>query len=135
MTENNIHGLRNKTFRLGFSISSRWYFFRAITAVFPAVFPILFSASCPKFFTRKLVKKLWAFSGEQRLEIQQEIDCSYCSEKISTWWDREPMSQFYSIVQETYIPKCECPSSFNGDPYVFCLLYFILVIINNLEKL
>ena len=49
MTENNIHRLGNVTFRLWYNISLIGNDSRARIAVFTAVFPTLFSASCPKF--------------------------------------------------------------------------------------
>ena len=49
MTENNIHRLGNVTFRLRYNISLIGNDSLARIAVFPAVFPTLFSASCPKF--------------------------------------------------------------------------------------
>ena len=65
MTENNIHRLGNKTFRLWYDISLIRNDSRARIAVCPALFPTLFTAFMPKISPLvSLVEKLWAFGSE-----------------------------------------------------------------------
>ena len=65
MTENNIHRLGNKTFRLWYNISSIRNDSRARIAVCSALFPNLFTAFMPKMSPLvSLVEKFCAFGRE-----------------------------------------------------------------------
>ena len=103
MTENNIHRLGNKTFRLWYDISLLRNDSRARIAVCPALFPTLFTAFMPKISPLVSLEGeilgIWQWTGWK----YSWTDCNSCSGNISNQWDIVPDSQFYYLIYETYI--------------------------------